>query len=157
MLLRQKKAVSEQVSFVLLTLVVAVASLSAYFFAKDFIDRHTAELDEEKMQATLKKVAYKINEISSFDGASGNADISFSKGLIGVNGNQIYYSSLVPYQGTLYCYETLCLENNKNTSRYSFNLPSGYTFDKNFTLVPGTYKLLLEHDKTISQIKIRIK
>ena len=153
----QKKGMTELVSFVLLTLLIVLASTSAYYFSKDFIDDNVAELDERKMKLVLKKIYYKTLEISSFENASSSLEIYFNKGELAFKGNSVYYQSLIPLYGDGVCIDFLCQQNVGGFSRHNISLTSPYSFSENITLAPGHYTIFFKNNKNESKISIKFK
>lgn len=157
MYFKKKKAVSEITSFVLITLIVVVASTTTYVFSKNLIDNNIADLDTSNMEKYMKKFYFDINEISSFEGSSLSVPISFKTGnLIFVN-NSIYYESMSEYTGSDYCLDITCYQNNGGYEKMYINLTGSYKFKENITLSPGTYTLLFKHLKNESKISITFK
>lgn len=154
---KNKKAVSEITSFVLITLIVVISSTAAYLFSKNLIADNLAELDSKNMNIYLKKIYYETKELSSFDGSSLSIPITFKTGqLIFVN-NSLYYQSQNAYSGGDYCFEILCTQNKVGFERKYINLSNSYNFANNLTLNPGTYTLLFKHIKNESKISVTFK
>ncbi len=154
---KNKKAISEITSFVLITLIVVVSSTMAYLFSKNLIDENLAELDGKNMDIYLKKIYYETNEISSFDGSSISIPITFKTGQLVFVNNMVYYQTLNSYSGSDYCFDILCTQNNDGYERKYINLTSPYQFSNNLTLDSGTYILLFKHLKNESQIIVTFK
>ena len=154
---KNKKAISEITSFVLITLIVVVSSTMAYLFSKNLIDENLAELDGKNMEIYLKKIYYETNEISSFDGSSVSIPISFKTGQLVFVNNTVYYQTLNSYSGSDYCFDILCSQNKEGFERKYINLTSPYQFSNNLTLSSGTYTLLFKHLKNESEIIVTFK
>jgi len=154
---KNKKAISEITSFVLITLIVVVSSTMAYLFSKNLIDENLAELDGKNMDIYLKKIYYETNEISSFDGSSISIPITFKTGQLVFVNNTVYYQTLNSYSGSDYCFDILCSQNKEGYERKYVNLTSPYQFSNNLTLSSGTYTLLFKHLKNESEIIVTFK
>jgi len=154
---KNKKAISEITSFVLITLIVIVSSTMAYLFSKNLIDENLAELDGKNMEIYLKKIYYETNEISSFDGSSISIPISFKTGQLVFVNNMVYYQTLNSYSGSDYCFDILCSQNKEGYERKYVNLTTPYQFSNNLTLDSGTYILLFKHLKNESKIIVTFK
>lgn len=157
MYVSNKKAISEVTSFVLITLIVVIASLSAYVFSKNMISDNLSDIDNKNMNIYLKKMYYSTSEITSFDGSSLSFPISFKTGqLIFVN-NSVYFQTQSVYSGTNYCFDSLCYLNNSGFEKKYFNLSNSYQFSTNLTLNPGTYTIMFKNIKNVSQISVTFK
>lgn len=149
---KSKKAVSELISFILITLVVAIVSSVAYVFASGILERNVAKLDEDQMESNLRRFAKEISGIQNFDGASTSLTFSFNSGLVLITDNQIAYQSLVRAQSTESTCFTICYSSNGGYSYLYYNLTNGYQFSKNLTLTPGEYIVTLTNDQNASEI-----
>lgn len=153
-----KKAVTELVSFILLTLTIVVACIFAYFFSKSYLDDNLEKFDRDNMEIFLKKFDQKTQEILTFDDSKISLNLYFRKGLITFNDNQIYYQSLSEFSSDLnYCLDNICYLNNGGFERIILNLTSPYVFYTNFTLTPDSYLITLKNIKNENKIEITFK
>jgi len=151
-----KKGISEVISFVLLTLVVVVASTSAYFFSTNLIDNSLSKNDLGNSKIYLEKMTYKIDSIMNFQDSSTSMNLEFNSGRFYFQGNQIYYQSTLEYLGNNFCFAKICVENIGGFERKYFNLSNSYVLKNNFSLVPGLYKLTFSNIKNESKLLVRI-
>jgi hypothetical protein len=156
MYLSSKKGVQEIVSYVLLTLLVLVASLSAYVFSKTLFQDNLVESDTKKMHTTLKKIHYEINRLLQYDGSSSTVFFRFESGQLEINSSTISFLSLQPYVGDSICFDVICYS-SRGGYELSFINFSGLTFDQNISVRPGDYQLQLTYNKSGSQINIAFK
>lgn len=152
-----KKAVSEVTSFVLITLIIVVASTTTYVFSKNLLDSNLADLDNSNMEKYLLKMHFAIIEISSFEGSSVSIPINFKTGELTFSGNNISYISMSEYSGVDYCLDIICYQNNGNNEKKYINLTTPYTFSQNISLTPGAYTILFKHIKNESKITVTFK
>jgi hypothetical protein len=152
-----KKAVTEVTSFILITMLVIIASISAYTYSKDAIDKKIANMDLGNSKSYLKKIHYNLLEIKNFNGATFGIDISFNKGLLVFNGSNIVYQSLIKYSGSDYCFTQVCYGSSNGYEKTYINLSSPYVFDKNLSLTPGNYLIIFKNIKNESKIEISIR
>lgn len=157
MYFKNKKAVSEIISFVLITLIVVVSSTLSYLFAKNLIDENLYALDSKNMNIYLKKMYYTTNEISSFDGSSSSFEVSFRTGELRFINNSINYQSLSKYAGSNICLNMICNIGVEGYEVLSTNLSGNYKFSNNINLSPGTYTILFKNIKNESKIAITYK
>lgn len=155
--LKNKKGVTELISFVLITLLVVISSTSAYFFSKSYMDSDLQILDRDNFNLFFKKFELKTLKIQNFDRSMTSIDIYFSKGKLFFKGNQIYYNSLVKINGNGFCMDNLCSQNIGGFERVSLNLSNSYTFENNFSLTPGRYIIIMENIKNESKIRVTFK
>ena len=78
---KNKKAVSEVISYVLLTLLVATISVISYNFAKSYLGNEQVAQDTKNMEIHLKKLYFKVSEIQPISRGSFSYDLSFDTGL----------------------------------------------------------------------------
>ena len=90
-LISAKKAVTELVSFVLITLIIVVASTGAYVFSKNILEEDLIEIDIINMKNYFGVFNQKIREIQTFNNASIVVDFSFKTGEVKFVNNQIRY------------------------------------------------------------------
>ena len=155
--IKNKKAVSEIVSFVLLTLLIVTASTTAYIFSKEVIDKNIAQNDLMNTKKNIKILLEKINKYKNFDQTSFAHKLEFSKGILKLENNQILYYSLNEYNGNNYCFENLCYKNNQGFEVVYANISSSYMFKNNITLSPQDYTLMFTNIKNESKISILLK
>lgn len=151
-----KKAISELLSFILIILLIIVASTSAYLFSDNYLNDKISNLDYNNMKLNLNKMDYLINNIQNLDSSSSSIGISFSKGELSFENNQVKYQSLVSSSGDL-CLDTICYKDNNGFDLLYINLSNSYNFDKNLSLTPGNYILSFKNLKNVSKIKIYLK
>lgn len=152
-----KKGVTEIVSFVLITLLIVIASSGAYFYSKGAIDDQVQTLDLKNMDFLFKNLNYKLEESKVFDGNSFSVGISFNTGEVYAKGNGLFYQSLVSFSGNNYCFDDICHKIGGNSELVYFNLTDGYEFNSNFTLVPGNYILFFKNYENESKIYVKIQ
>lgn len=153
-----KKAVAEVTSFVFLTLIVVVISLSAYFILQNVLEDNLAVFDRNNAEVFLKKFDQKSIELMSFDNTSVIMDFSFTKGNLEFTDNQIIYQSLLKYdENTTTCFNGICYYAINGFERFHYNLSSGYIFNNNISLTPGNYVLMLTHIKNGKKIDVKVR
>ena len=81
MFIKNKKGISELISFALLTLLVVTTSLSSYLFAKSSFESATLERDYDAMKQFLKGLNSKSTSLTYFDSSITSEFISFDSGL----------------------------------------------------------------------------
>ena len=154
---KNKKAMSEIISFVLITLLIVIFSTITYLFAKDVINERVNEVDLKNMNTFFKKMNFQTTEIQNFDEESYSIPINFRSGVLIFIDNHVKYQSQVSFEGNSYCFEDLCHESINEYELIYYNLSNGYTYDKEFMLYPGNYMLFLKNSKNESEIQITIK
>ncbi len=157
MLLKNKKALSEIVSFLLITLIVSVIATASYLISQNILSNNVDVFERDKMENSLKKIFLKIKEIENFDGAVSSYVISFKSGNLIFQDNQLLYYSKVKYDGSDICVNNLCYFNTNGFEIIYFNLSSSYNFSPNLILPPDTYILIFENIKNESKIQISLK
>ena len=156
-LFSNKKAVSEIISFVLLTLIVATASIIAYLFSTNLIDDTISKSDRDNMVIYLKKVDQKISSIINFEDSTTSLNLNFYKGTIIIENKTISYQSTEKYTGSSLCISKLCYDNLNGFEKISYNLTTPYEFDKNYSIDPGNFKITFKNMKNVSKIQFLIK
>ncbi len=152
-----KKAFSEITSFALITMLIVVSSIVAYTFSTSLLDDNINEMDLINMKNSFKILNYKFSEITQFDDSSFSINLNFNKGLLSFNSNQMYYTSLVDYNGATFCENGVCSSGATGSEIVSLNLTSPYVFYENFTLNPGSYVILFKNVKNESKIRVVFK
>lgn len=147
-----KKAVSELISFILITLIVAIISSVAYLFANNLLETNAQELDEDKMESVLRQFAKHSSEVQAFDGTVSSITFSFNSGLVYFNGDAIIYRSLARATDSETTCFTICYTSNEGYSTLYYNLTNNFTFDKNLTLSPGEYIVTITNNKNASEL-----
>ncbi len=155
--LKNKKGVSEIVSFVFLTLIVVLASTIVYFFATNLIDDTISKSDRDSSLIYFKLMKEKLNMINNFDDSTTSINLRFKKGSYVFSGNKISYQSLESYLGISSCIEDICYESVGGFEKLYFNLSNSYNFSENITLYPDLYKVTFKNIKNESKISISIK
>lgn len=155
---KAKKAITEMISFVLLTLLIVVASSTAYFFSQSLLDSHLAERDEENMAHSLSKMNHKISQLTRFDGSTQAITVSFSTGQLHFKQDQVIYNSLVSYSANEeICKNLYCIDSHSGHSKLYFSLPGSYIFSRELKLSPGTYFLTISNKRGENEIDIIFK
>lgn len=153
-----KKAVTEITSFVFLTFIVVVISMSAYFILQNVLNDNLATFDRNNAEIFLKKFDQKSKEVMSFDNTSGVIEFSFTKGNLEFQDNQLIYQSLVKYDDSnTTCFNGICYFAINGYERFYYNLSSSYVFENNLSLVPGNYILMLTNIKNGKKINVKIR
>jgi len=157
-LISAKKAVTELVSFVLITLIIVVASTGAYVFSKNILEEDLIEIDIINMKNYFGVFNQKIREIQTFNNASIVVDFSFKTGEVKFVNNQIRYMSLFESVGGVgYCFDYLCYDYVGGYELTYMNLSNSYSFSKNVTLSPGKYTVVFKNLGEVNEIEIKIK
>ena len=152
-----KKGITEVIGFSLLTLIIVVASLAAYYFSTSQLDNTIYKLDYDSMQSNLMKLSYTLNSIITFDNSQKTYQLSFKSGQLNFKNNQILYQSQIGSSlNSTFCKTILCYKNNNNFELFYFNLTKPYNFEYNFSLIPGNYLLSFKNIKNESKIKVEI-
>jgi hypothetical protein len=155
---KNKKGLSEAISFLLITLLVAIVALLSYSFASNFLNSEISILDRNKMEANLKKIDIKINELDDFQGELDYIAINFKEGELLFENNQVRYNSLANYESDeTYCIKNICYESINSFESIYFNLTPPYTFKNNIFLAPSQYIIVFENLKNESKIKISLE
>ena len=149
---KSKKGVSELISFILITLVVAIVSSVAYLFANGLLESNAEKLDEDKMESVIRQFAKQSSEVMAFDGSSSSITFSFNSGLLYFTGNSVAYQSLVRATDSETTCFTICYTALEGSSRLYYNLSNSYSFDKNLTLSPGEYIVTITNNKNASEL-----
>ncbi len=153
-----KKGVSELVSFVFITLIVVIASTSAYVVSKHYIEDSLSEIDRASMEKNLKKLDREIDELVAYDNATSSIPISFNTGELSFNTTNVSFQTFESYNASeTYCLNSLCYQNIGGFERMSIGLPSNYQFSENLSLSPGTYLIILSHSKAENKIYVRYR
>jgi len=151
-----KKGVGEIVSYVLLTLLVLVASLGAYIFSKNLFHNNLIEADTKRMHDFLKKTYYEIEEMNTYDGSSKTIFFRFDTGEMNINKTSIYFQSLQTYTGDDICFGILCYTSQGGYERSYITL-SNLNFSSNITVRPDSYQMFLQYNKNGSKISVQFK
>ena len=150
-----KKAVSELTSFVFITLIVVIASISAYAVSRTYLNDSLSQLDRDHMDLYLKKVRWQMLDLTAYDNATKSLSIEFKTGQLVFNDTNISYQSLQRYNSNFTsCFDNECYASVAGFERISIGLPSNYRFTSNFTLNPGSYLLIMTHDKDGGRIDV---
>ncbi len=155
-MMMNKKATTEIISFVLITLLIVVASSLTYIFSSNYLETKVSELDSNKMENSLKEISYMTDKIQKIDRSMSSIIISFSSGLFIIEDNKYLYSSFVKTEGN-YCSDILCYYSNNGFLNMFYNLSNSYTFENNLSLNPGSYIISFENIKNESKIKLSVK
>lgn len=154
MLKNSKKGVVEILSFVLVTAVIVVASLSTYIFAKSFLEKNVAELDRSNFENKLVLLEQKINSINTFDNSQTFLNIEFKTGSLFFQNNQIIYSSFVETSSnSTFCLDNICSYVVDGFETLSLDI-SPLQVNQDFLLNPGNYNLFMRFQKNDSTIHI---
>lgn len=151
-----KKAVSELVSFTLLTLLVAITSVSSYYFVSTSFEEITRENDYNSMKLFLETSQENLPKLLNYDQSSEIYFISFQKGAFIIQENALQYQSELPFNSQSICIENFCYENNDGFERLKVNF-SQFNFTSNITLIPGSYMIQFISDKNNSELLINIQ
>jgi hypothetical protein len=152
---KNKKAISETTSFILLTLLVVIFSSIAYFFLNDQLEESNAVIDRNNMEKNLKKFDFISRNIIAYDNSTISIPISFNSGALAFSGNQLIYQSEVVYEDTIVeCFDSICYVGSNGFERIFINLSSSYSFSRDFSLNNGDYILILTNNKNDSEIKV---
>lgn len=157
MIITNKKAVTEIVSYLLLTFLVVIISSITYFFAQDYITSIQQEQDFEHMELHLKKIAFLVDGITSFEGDASTYFLSFSTGQLELRGSDLIYASQVQYSGSPTCLTHLCYESRNGFEIILLSLPGNYTFTQNTRILPGSHFMQFEHYKEGEKIHVSLK
>lgn len=152
-----KKAVSELISFILITLIVAIVSSVAYLFANNLLETNAQKLDEDKMESVLRQFAKHSSEVQAFDGTASSITFSFNSGLVSFNDNAIIYRSLARASDSETTCFTICYSSTEEFSTLYYNLTNNFTFDKNLTLSPGEYIVTITNNKNASELRLSFR
>lgn len=155
---QNKKAVSEITSFVLLTLLIVVVSLSAYTFVTAQIDRTVADFDLKKLDTQFHNLDLLLYRIMAYDGGTESQAFQFKKGLVVINPKNVTYVSLVSFTGnSTQCFDDICYSGVNGYEQVTLNLPSTSSFSNNISLVPGYYLLTFINTAKNGKINVSIK
>ena len=157
MIITNKKGVTEIVSYLLLTFLVVIISSITYFFAQDYITDVQQEQDFEHMELHLKKIAFLVNGITSFDGDSSTYFLSFTTGQIELQGSDLIYASEIPYSGSSTCLTHLCYESRNGFEIIRLPLPGNYSFTQNTRILPGSHFMQFTHYKEGDKVHVSLK
>lgn len=149
---KNRKALSEITTFVLLTLLIFVSSISAYLFSENVLEEEFNKLDLKNLENFLFKTKFKINSISSYEDSSFRVFLNFNFGKVHFKNNQIYFISQNQYDGKSYCFDFLCYESFNGFEKVFVNLDNGFVFEQDFDLISGEYLLdfvVLKNEKKI--------
>lgn len=153
-----KKAVTELTSFVFITLIVVVASSTAYLISTSYLESNIGKLDRDKMESNLQKMKMETERMISFDNTTVSFPIDFNTGLLVFDDNQIFYQSIVAFEDSgTYCFSGLCYQGSSGFERLYVNLSDSYTFQNNLSLDPGSYVIILKTKKDENQFQIRFR
>lgn len=153
-----KKGMSELVSFILITFIVVVFSVSAYVFSKNFIDDSIISIDRNNLVNDFKKIQLKIDSIKNFNDATFTYNLDFSNGLLVFNGSSVHYMSFKEFGiGTASCFENLCYDSVDGFEKIYFELDDSYIFNNYLSLNPGNYNLIFTNIKNETKISIVFK
>jgi hypothetical protein len=153
MLLKNKKGVSELVSFALLTLLVVITSLTSYLFAKTTFQDAAIERDYEYIKNFLVKIESKSDSLTYYDSTVSSEFISFTYGQLIFENNTLSYQSLIPIQSDDLCIDSLCYLNKGGFERLQISFDR-FNFSSNFTMLPGKYHLRFEYHKNVSEVLV---
>lgn len=151
-----KKAVSELVSFTLLTLLVAITSVSSYYFVSTSFEEITRENDYTSMKLFLETSQENLPKLLNYDQSSEIYFISFQKGAFIIQENSLQYQSELPFNSQSICIENFCYQNINGFERLKVNF-SKFNFTSNITLIPGSYMMQFISNKNNSELLINIQ
>ena len=152
-----KKAVSELVSFILILLLVVIASTIAYIFASNLLDEREAQYNEQRMESLLKRFNAQTQNILAVDQRATTLQLDFTRGQVTFQGNQIIYTSLARFDGLPYCLGVLCFESGGGGfTIISTNVSETQQFSSTQVLGPGSYLILLQNQNE-SEIRIEVR
>jgi len=155
--LNDKKALVEITSFVLLTLLIVIASSSAYIYSNKLIDKTISKNDRDNAENYIKLIKEKIDLISNFEDATSSININFKKGELNFKDNQVSYQSLERYYGETICFDDICYEEVEGFEKIYFNLSSPYIFTQNISMDSNLNKITFKNIKNESKIQVIIK
>ncbi len=153
---KNKKAISDLISFVLLTFLVLTSSLIAYSFSKNFFDEKINERDSKYIENFFKKIYSQLDNLAKRDGSFLVVPLNFDSGLIKFNGSKITYYSLVKSDTSEICIDNLCYGSNLGYEVLSVNF-NEFVFEDNFSLVPENYNLGFSFNKSSSIMSVFLK
>jgi len=152
-----KKSMTEIISFVLITLIIVVASISAYVFSKSSLEKNINSVDYSKMTKNLNLFSQKIKKISAFQDSQMSFDFSFKIGQLNFKDNQVNFQTMKKVDSSFnYCEGVVCFKSENNYERIYINLTDSYSFDHNLSLVPGNYILTFKNIKNETKIQISL-
>lgn len=152
---KSKKGVVEILSFVLITFLIVVASLTTYIFAKSYVETNVESFDLKAMENQLKVYDRKIQQISVFNGSQTSIYTDFKSGVLSFEGDSVIFRSLVKTtQQEEVCFSSLCYFNDDGFESVKLNI-SNYSFDRNLSLRPGDYIINFKHNKNENTIEIK--
>ncbi len=155
MYFKNRKALTEVLSFVLLTLIIIAASVSAYIFSKNQLYNSLSNFDLERMDSNFNQVYYNLDSIQSFDNSQVSNYFVFNYGTLEFVDNQLRYRSMVEYYNDSgFCLLNVCSISDNGYEIIYFNLTNGYSFKENLSLLPGRYALGFRNLKNESKIQI---
>lgn len=153
-----KKAVSEVTSFIFLTLVIVVASTSAYFVSNEYLEDTVSKLDRDRMENYLKKIRVELDSITNFDNATRNFAIEFNSGSLVFNNSQVFYQSEVEFSDTdTYCFNGLCYLGVGGFERIYVNLSGSYEYASSLALEPESYIIIFKNRKSQNEIQVKFR
>ena len=151
MFIKNKKGISELISFALLTLLVVTTSLSSYLFAKSSFESATLERDYDAMKQFLKGLNSKSTSLTYFDSSITSEFISFDSGQLIFENNTLSYQSLFSTTSSDICLDNFWYLNAGGYERIQIQFDK-FNFSSDFSLLPGIYKLRFEYQKNISEM-----
>lgn len=152
-----KKGVTELISFVLILLVIVVASLSTYIFSKSQLEKNIYSFDNFNFEKKLLLVEQKINQISTFDNSQTSFYLEFKSGQLTFKENQVIYQSLIKSNSNQnVCMQNLCFYTINDFEVISLNL-TNLTFNNNMTIYPGNYIFNIRFQKNESKIYLQFQ
>lgn len=153
-----KKAVSELTSFVFITLIIVIASTSAYIVANNYLGNTLSTLDRDNMESYLKRMQRDVSLLTTFDNHTISFPIEFRTGELRFESNQVYFQSEVLFEESdTYCFSNICYQGIGGFERIYFNLTGNYTFQTDTELEPSDYIIILQHRKTDEEIQLRFR
>jgi hypothetical protein len=151
MFFKNKRGMSELISFALLTLLVVITSLTSYLYAKSAFEDASIERDYEFMKNFLIKLDSKSDSLSYYDSTVSSEFISFNYGQLLFENSTLSYQSLIPITSESLCIDSFCYLNAGGFERLQVSFDR-FNFSSNFSLLPGKYHLKFEYLKNSSEV-----
>ena len=154
---KNKKAISDVISFVLLILLVLISSIITYNFSVKTIDDKKSDYELQKMDMVIKRLNFKLQEIRNFDGGTFVYPIKLEAGTLIVSDNTLRYLSKKEFFGDPYSLDEITYSQSNGFQTIGLTLDNGFFFSRSFSLVPGNYIIKFENIKNESKINILVK
>ena len=154
---KNKKAITEITSFVLILLVLTVITLGVYLYVDSELDGQIAQQDLIKVEKQFIKFSKILTFLENHPRMRESLVVSFNKGDIFITNSTIRYISEIKqeYNSTI-CVD-LCYESYLGYDSFFINMTNTNLINLEEKLIPGTYLISAMYDNSSNTYEIIIE